>query len=358
MTKYDDFDYHVGEAVANGQPEDNAFTHIGFMLAWLIRRGFGNAELFGPEIVQQIEDGSLRPNDLRDLTDGQLLSDMLEGEGSAFLDSYYMSGYAADYESEFAGSPEYGVGDDSENEARIDHRIDAAYEQWVASGRPAATTDGLPAMAVEIQKLLETGSPIPPDFMARLEELGIRPPPIEDIVFEYSGPEELIPNLPVLPGVTIRRVERKVSHLNPHLESRVAAAIGRPMNMESLAASQWGAATLNRALRNLGIRGKDVMLVSGMGKVRAEPSVQVFAAPGIGQEALATEFKRFLENRVRGKWQDCLVGDVAARSCKVTFAESTNLLWFALDGFVVDLATTDDEAVHTMALSLLKALGA
>jgi hypothetical protein len=358
MTKYDDFDYHVGEAVASGQPEDDAFTHIGFMLAWLIRRGFGDAELFGPEIVQQIEDGSLRPNDLRDLTDGQLVSDMLTGEGSAFLDSYYMSGYAADYETEFAGLPDYSVPDDPESEARIDLRIDAAYKQWVASGRPAPTTGGLPGMAVEIQKILETGSPIPPDFAARLEELGVRPPPIEDIVLEYSGPEELIPNLPVLPGVTIRRVERKVSHLNPDLESRVAAAIGKPMNMESLAASEWGAATLNRALRNLGIRGKDVMLVSGMGKVRAEPTVQVFSVPGIGRDALAPEFKRFLENRVGGKWQDCLVGDVAARSCKVTFAEPTTLLWFALDGFVVYLATTDDEAVQSMSISLLNTLGA
>jgi hypothetical protein len=61
VTKYDDFDFYVGEAVASGQPEDNGFTHIGFMLAWLIRRGFGNAEMFGEEIIRQIEDGGLRP---------------------------------------------------------------------------------------------------------------------------------------------------------------------------------------------------------------------------------------------------------------------------------------------------------
>lgn len=43
MSKYDDFDYHVGGAQANGQPDDNAFTHIGFMLSWLIRGGLGVA---------------------------------------------------------------------------------------------------------------------------------------------------------------------------------------------------------------------------------------------------------------------------------------------------------------------------
>jgi hypothetical protein len=283
---------------------------------------------------------------------------MLGPEGSAFLDSYYMPGYAADYEVEFADSPDFGVEDDPENEARIDRRIDAAYEQWVASGRPQPTADGLPGMVFEIQKLLETGSPIPPDFMARLGELGMQPPPIEDIVFEYSGPEDLIGNLPVLPGVTIRRVERAVPHLNPELEARVAAAIGKPMNVESLAAGEYGAATLNRTLRNLGVRGKDALLVSGTGKVGADPTVQVFYVAGIGRDALAPEFKRYLENRVRGKWHDCLVGDVTARTCKVTFAQPHDLLWFAIDGFVVYLATADDEALQTMGLSLLMALRA
>jgi hypothetical protein len=358
MTKYDDFDFYVGEAVASGQPEDNGFTHIGFMLAWLIRRGFGNAEMFGEEIVRQIEDGGLRPNDLRDLTDGKLISDMLEPEGSAFLDSYYMPGYAADYEVEFADSPDFGVEDDPENEARIDRRIDSAYAQWVASGRPQPTADGLPGMVFEIQKLLETGSPIPPDFMARLGELGIQPPPIDDIVFEYSGPEELIRNLPVLPGVTVRRVERTVPHVSPELEARVAAAIGKPMDLDSLATSEYGAATLNRTMRNLGVRGKDALLVSGIGKDGGGPTVQVFSVAGIGRDALAPEFKRYLENRVRGKWRDCQVGDLAARSCKVTIAVPTNLLWFAIDGFVVYLATADDEALPTMSLSLLKALRA
>jgi len=358
MTKYDDYDFHVGEAVASGQPEGNGFTHIGFMLAWLIRRGFGDAEMFGEEIVRQIEDGSLRPNDLRDLTDGKLISDMLEPEGSAFLDSYYMPGYGADYEAEFAGSPNFGVEDDTENGARIDRRIEAAYARWVASGRPGPTTDSLPGTLREIQKLLETGSPIPPVFMARLGELGIQPPPIEDIVLEYSGPEGQIPNLPVLPGVTIRRVERTVPHLNPDLEARVAAAIGKPMNMESMAASKWGAATLNRAIRNLGVRGKDALLVSGMGKVKAEPTVQVFSIAGIGRDALAPEFKRYLENLVRAKWHDCQVGDLAGRLCKVTFAEPTNLLWFAVDGYVAYVCTNEDEAVQTMGISLLKALRA
>jgi hypothetical protein len=36
----------------------------------------------------------------------------------------------------------------------------------------------------------------------------------------------------------------------------------------------------------------------------------------------------------------------------------TNLLWFAIDGFVVYLATVDDEALPTMSLALLKTLRA
>lgn len=141
MSKYDDFDYHVGDAVAKGQPEDNAFTHIGFMLAWLIGRGLGKTRSFGPKIERQVADGTLRPNDLRDLVDGQLLAQTLKPEAVAFLDAYYASaGYSDDYEAEFGDLPDYGVPDDPEHQDRIDRRIDAAYDRWVAAGRPKMGT--------------------------------------------------------------------------------------------------------------------------------------------------------------------------------------------------------------------------
>jgi hypothetical protein len=81
MTKYDDFDWHAGDAIEKGQLEDGAFTHIGFILAWLIRRGVGNVDMF------------------------------------------------EDYAAEFGGLPDYGVSDDPAHEPRIDRRIEEAYKR-------------------------------------------------------------------------------------------------------------------------------------------------------------------------------------------------------------------------------------
>ena len=136
MTKYDDLDYHLGDAMDKGQPDENAFTHIAFMLSWLIRRDLGEPEFFESDIVRRVKDRSLRPNDLSPLVDGQLVDDMLKPEGSTFLDSYYAPGYLEDYQAEFVELPDYGVSDDPEHEARIDARIDSAYERWVDAGRP------------------------------------------------------------------------------------------------------------------------------------------------------------------------------------------------------------------------------
>src|SRR5690349_15012547 len=37
VTSYDRIDWHLDSAIAAGQPEENAFAHIGLYLAWLIR---------------------------------------------------------------------------------------------------------------------------------------------------------------------------------------------------------------------------------------------------------------------------------------------------------------------------------
>jgi hypothetical protein len=377
MSKYDDFDYHVGGAQANGQPEDNAFTHIGFMLSWLIRHDLGLTRLFGPDVIRQVKDGSLRPNDLRDFVDGQLLGQTLKREAGAFLDAYYMSaGYSADYDAEFGDLPEYGVPDDPEHQVRIDRRIDDSYGRWVAAGRPKmGTPAGLWAAprlnAAETgdpwtelaQKWLDSGQPFPkdsdelrsnPDLMAQMAALDMKD---LNITFQYSGPSELLESIRLPEGIKVVRVEPPKSHVDPDLESLVADAVGVPMNIDSLPANKWGAATLNRAIRNLGLKGKDVLLVTGMGKVKADPTVQVYRAPGVDRDRLLVEFQRYQENMLRGKWADGPVGDVPARWSRAKPNLPHNLVWFAIDEYVVYIASPAERSeVELMAGRLLAAL--
>ena len=46
MASYDKLDWHLDAAVAAGRLEENAFTHIGIYLAWLIRNNLHDPESF------------------------------------------------------------------------------------------------------------------------------------------------------------------------------------------------------------------------------------------------------------------------------------------------------------------------
>ena len=63
---YDKLDWHFDSAVAAGQPPENAFTHIGFYLAWLIRHDLHNARFLPPEHVEAVKHGEMTGSDLAD----------------------------------------------------------------------------------------------------------------------------------------------------------------------------------------------------------------------------------------------------------------------------------------------------
>jgi hypothetical protein len=339
MSKYDDYDYHVGDAVAKGRPEDNAFTHIGFMIAWLIGRGLCDPEAFGQDISAQVVAGSIQPNLLRDYCDGKLMSGMLTREGSRFLDAYYTSGYFADYQAEFESLPDYGVPDDREHQARIERRINRAYERWVKANRPAPGDPGA---------LWEPVMPPQADIEKAIASV--------PMVWEYYGPEELLGKMPLPEGVQIVRAEPKRSHVDPALEATVAAAVGTLMDIESLPSHKWGSATLRRVLRDLGLGRSDAITVRAMGKT-AEPTVEVHRLRGVDRERIVGAFSRYFENRAGGKWMDGTVGDLPARWGTRTYAEPSTLVWFALDGFVAFLVSTaPSDVVSATALRLLEAL--
>lgn len=216
------------------------------------------------------------------------------------------------------------------------------------------------------QKWLDSGQPFPKDSdeLRANPELATLMGAIDlkdlDITVQYSGPSELLESHPLPEGIKVVRVEPVRYHVDPDLEKVVADAVGVPMKVDSLPADKWGAATLNRAVRNLGLKGKDVLLVTGMGTTKGNPVVQVHSLPGVGRDRLVPEFQRYHENMVRAKWRDGLVDDLPARWSTTTFSTLSPpwiLVWFAVDGYVASVASgSDRETVEAMARGLLDAL--
>jgi hypothetical protein len=324
VRKYDDYEYHAGEAIAAGQPEENGFTHIGFIVSWLVRHDMGAGSFFGPELRAELRNGQMRPNDLRDLVDGKLLSDAFTNVGAAFLDAYYETGYAHDYEDEFGDLSPYSIPDDPEYQARIDRRIDAAYERWAATDRPAA---GLFEVSTSAPR-----API------------VSTPTAGDLVPKWLGAIELI-----------RVDEIPNRHLDPDLEARIAAAVGITTPMQSFSAKGYGSSLLSRALRNLRVLAPSVTIVDWLGP-NADAHLEAYRLRGITADALTREFRPFFETRFSVKWNDIAVAGVPARHCRVLLAKDRPLraiCWCAIDGFVLSAGSYGGDASATSMLTAM-----
>lgn len=101
----DKLHWHFDGAVPAGQPPENAFTHIGFYLAWLIRHGLRNARFPLPEHVAAVKRGEMTGSDLPDDIDTKLVSQGMNGEGCAFSDARY-GAYTTEYGDLFKDLPD------------------------------------------------------------------------------------------------------------------------------------------------------------------------------------------------------------------------------------------------------------
>jgi hypothetical protein len=334
--KYDDYDYHIGAAIEAGFEPDNAFTHIGFMVSWLIRRGLFQTEFTDPEAGEDLETGKLRPSDLRDLVDGKLIDNMLTSEGAAFLDTYYQA-YLTDYDEAFAKEPDYGVTDDLANQARVDDLVNAAFKQWVTTGRPFRADLIGP----------ETQLPGSTDGISEMTEM----------VFEYSGPPELMAGMQLPPGVKVVYVDRHL-HEDPALEKLITDAIPIPLDTDASKGTQWGSSLLRRQLRDLGVKPKDVVVASGMA-ANAHPTLTVVRIPGVGRARIFEVFRQDRSYARKLDWHPCQIAAWAGLSCtdQLPALPLDRSIWFAMDGYSVDIGSTaDDPRLFEFAEALARAL--
>jgi len=143
--KYDDASWHAGGDFPSDLSYSQGGVHIAIFLAWLIRRGLYNPELFETADVEMVRRQSVSILGLLDRFDEKLVAEELSEEGNAFARYYYglphdrvMPSYLADYERTLGtGLPSlYHVAPTWENYAKLEPVIDRRYQGWVASGRP------------------------------------------------------------------------------------------------------------------------------------------------------------------------------------------------------------------------------
>ena len=300
VTLYDELDWHYDTAIEAGQPEENAFTHIGLYLAWLIRHDLHDPELIPAHHSDALKRGEMTGSDLADDIDGKLVGAVMTAEGQAFSDAVYQR-YLADYATAFADVPEYGVVDDTASYARIEPFIDRLYAEWLASGGPsdASQPDGG----------FELARPLAGEDDAGFEALGVIAPP---------GPDDK-------------------PHEAPELERLVPVDLtDPPLETWSISATGWGSSLLKHALARLGVPPRDAIVVVGIGGHGEHTlALTLYSVPEVSADRLLDELALVISLPPRGSWE---VREVAGKSVQwATDGESTVAFW-ARDGLVAHVA--------------------
>lgn len=279
--QYDKLDWHLDGAASAGEPPENAFTHIGFYLAWLIRHDLHNPDVLQREHVDAVKSGEMSGSDLADDIDTKLTSHVMNSRGRAFSDARFEA-YANQYGRAFEDLPLYGVIDNGANYRRAEQLLDSLFADWIAAGRPKEP----PTVRSEATDLTSTpgSAPMPPALTQELQG-----------AFASWGDVE-VAGLPA---------EKDMTHSAPELEALIPRDLTSPaMRVESVRASDWGSSQLNRVLRRLGTRPSDATVVSGQGGDGEQTlALTIYGVPRVSAEKLGPEFETVIYRLPGTKWQ-------------------------------------------------------
>jgi len=270
VATYDRLDWHYDSAIAAGQPPENAFTHIGFYLAWIIRHDFHDADVFPASHVAAVKSGEMTGSDLSDDIDTKLVPPVMNAEGQAFSDARYAK-YLAEYSKMFADVPDYAVVDDPASYARVAPMIDALYAAWIAGGRPDADADAGGSTESDLFDGPDLSDMAREQIDAAMAELAL--------AYDRFAEDEPDPEL--------------MSKLAPELESLIPADLtDPPMRTNSVRASAWGSSLLTRSLRRLDVDPMEATVVVAMGgRGAGSLTVMLYQIPGIAAERLLAEIE-------------------------------------------------------------------
>jgi hypothetical protein len=316
VTLYDKLDWHFDSAVSAGHPPENAFTHIGFYLVWLIRRDLHNPRMFPSQHLDAVKRGEMSGSDLADDIDTKLVSQVMNDEGRAFSDGRYVA-YTAAYGDLFKDVPDYGVVDRLANYEQVERLLDGIYAEWVSEGRPpahAATDSDRPVpTSTSVTLMVPTG-------------------------FSQEQIDELVGQRP--PGeVTVMRppIELEMPHVAPDLEALIPRDLtSPPMRVHSVRATDWRSSVLNRALKRLDVRPKDAVVVNGLGGSGGQTlSVSIYGVPDVPADRLANEFTTVIHKWPGSKWA---TRDIAGRSVNWAVGKEFTVGYWTRDGMVLHVA--------------------
>lgn len=286
--KFDDVGWHDGPAAAAGQPREHAFTHIGIFLAWLIRHDLHDSRRFPRDHVRAVKAGSMTGSDLADDIDWKLISDEMTAEGAAFTAARY-DRYMTEYNELLGDDADYRVPETEALYARVAPVIDGLYAEWVAAGRPAPAP--------------KEASPFEAEFDAMFEAAAI---PWEDLAEDADGPIEV--QLNADGSYEVRRPE--APHDDAKLEALIPTdVVDPPIVMSSVSATHWGSSLLNRELKRLGVRPRDVLVAYGFGGSGEKTiAVSLYRVPGASPTQLLEAFGSVIFRPRRSLWSARTIG--------------------------------------------------
>lgn len=318
---YDKLDWHVDSAVSAGQPAENAFTHIGFYLAWLIRHDLHRPRFFPAEHVDAVRRREMTGSDLADDVDTKLVSPAMNDEGRAFSDARY-DAYCAAYEDAFRDVPDYGVVDDEANYARAEALLDGLYAEWVAAARPTPAPSP-PSAADAVAAAATIRAMLPPGF----------------------SEDELADLLAASGDSQVRTVPPPTDAQGPHLAPELEALIppdltSPPMSVASRRATDWGSSLLNRALKRLETQPKDVIVVTAIGGEGEQTlTVTIYRVPGVSAERLGDEFTSVFPRLPGAKWE---IREVMSQSVHWAAGHDLAEAFWIREGLVIGVAGRAD----------------
>ncbi len=137
---YDKAKWHSeGDEYPAGLPEQSAYTHGGFLLAWLLKNKLLSQSFHDDhaDAARQFIAGKLTPGEFNAAVDGVLDSSMLNDEGNAFVTDYVDECYLEDYEMLFEDDYDhaYAVEDTPANGKKVARLLTDCLKEWKAAMR-------------------------------------------------------------------------------------------------------------------------------------------------------------------------------------------------------------------------------
>lgn len=133
---YDKAKWHYeGEDYPRDLAEFHAYTHGGFLLAWLLSKDLLSESFLSDhaEVIQQFQAGKLSAGKFNQKVDGVLDSSMLTEQGNEFANDYIEEFFLDDYEMMFGDdyTSAYETLDNKANLKSIMNMLDVAYQEWL-----------------------------------------------------------------------------------------------------------------------------------------------------------------------------------------------------------------------------------